>query len=494
MLMSFALDPTARHGMDALSQKYLEYTPIPFKEALGEHDNFAQVDVDTATRYAAEDAAVTYKLWEILSGKLDEPLRRVYEKLDLPLVPMLQDMERDGILLDVPVIRKISHALHEEVTGLEAKAIGLLRDSGVDVPADFNLGSPKQVAWALFDQLKLPVIKKTKTGPSTDVEVMEELSPQHPFPAVLLEVREINKLLGTYIDAFPELVDPGDTRLHTDFSQTIAVTGRLSSSKPNLQNIPIRTERGRKIRAAFRAPEGRLLLGVDYSQVELRVLAHMSRDKQLLRAFHENADIHRRTAALVLGKDEASINNDDRRMAKAINFGIVYGQTAFGLAKTLGVDRRQAQSFIDEYFRTYPGIRDYMDTMLEQARESGVARTLTGRRRPLADIHSKNPTLRNFAERTAINSPIQGTAADLMKAAMLEVRRKVLPKHPQALLVLQIHDELLFECSPEGVAALQADVLETMERQDLLAPFGCEPFVLKIKADAASGPHWGALD
>jgi DNA polymerase-1 len=495
MLVSFDLDPTQRHGMDALAQRHLEYVPMTFEQALGEErENFAQVDLDTATRYAAEDSAVTWRLWQKLSPRLEiEGVRKIYEGLDRPLVPLLQDMERDGVLLDVPVLRQISHELHPELKAKMQGALQLLRDSGVDVPEDFNLGSPKQIAWALFDQLKLPPGKKTKTGYSTDVEVLEDLSDKHPFPAQLLEVRELSKLLSTYIDALPELVDAGDSRLHTDFSQTVAVTGRLSSLKPNLQNIPIRTERGRRIREAFRAPEGKLLLGVDYSQVELRVLAHISQDVQLLRAFREGADIHRRTAALVLGKDEATVTGDDRRMAKAINFGIVYGQTAFGLAKTLGVSRGQAQAFIDEYFRTYPGIREYMDRIVDSARKLGLVRTLTGRKRPLPDIHSKNPSLRNFAERTAINSPIQGTAADLMKAAMLEVRRTVLPKHKDARLVLQIHDELLFECSPEGVEALKADVVAAMEKQDLLAPFGCEPFALKIRADAAFGPHWGAL-
>ncbi len=495
MIASFVINPSERHGMDELAVKYLDsYNTIKFTDVVGSLNNFSEVPVEQATQYAAEDAWITLKLWKILSEKLHaDNLWPVYESLDRPLISILQQMEEHGVLLDVPYLRKLSFELKTELALKEKEAIDLLKLDGIHVSPDFNLNSPKQIAKILFEELKLPIIKKGKTGPSTDVSVMEELASKHKFPKAVLDIRELSKLLGTYVDALPELTEAGTSRLHTDFSQTIAVTGRLASSKPNLQNIPIRTEKGKKIRFAFTVPPGKTLLGIDYSQIELRVMAHMSQDPALLKAFNEDADIHRRTAALVFDKSEEQINSDERRMAKAINFGIIYGQTAFGLAGALQIDRREAQKFIDGYFRTYPKIKSFMDSLIEGAREKGFVKTLTGRIRYLPDIHSKNPSLRNFAERTAINTPLQGTAADLMKAAMIRVQKEVLSLHNDSWLILQVHDELLFEVNSEKIENFKNSVVSIMERRSLLSSFGCPEFLIPMKAEAATGQNWGEL-
>ncbi len=469
---------------------------MSFEEALDGAEDFSRIDPARATRYAAEDAVVTFALWEKLSEALSRNprLERVYSQLDAPLAAMLFEMECHGLCLDLKTLERLSDEFHREVQQLEEDALKMLRAEGVALAPDFNLASTRQLAKVLFEDLKLPIIKKGKTGPSTDASVLEELS-AHPFPRALLEIREVHKLLSTYIDVFPRLVSAQDGRLHTDFSQTVAVTGRLSSSNPNLQNIPIRTERGRRIREAFCAAPGHQLLGIDYSQIELRILAHISGDRELVRAFREEADIHRRTAALVMGVSENSVSPEDRRMAKAINFGIIYGQTPFGLAKALGIDRNKAKRFIDDYFKTYPGIRTYMDETLEEARRAECVKTLAGRVRYLPDIKSKNPSLRNFAERTAINSPIQGTAADLIKKAMLDIRREVLPQFPSVKLVLQIHDELLFEIPLKvGVGEFEAAVKARMEDPDILKELIGESFRVPMKAESSVGPHWGALN
>ncbi|MEO5667687.1 MAG: DNA polymerase, partial [Bdellovibrionota bacterium] len=495
MIASFVLNPGERHGMDVLSAKHLGYSCLSFEDAVGELENFSCVDVERATRYAAEDAVVTMALWEKLSVDLakEERLEKIYAELDAPLASLLFEIEDTGCCLDLKTLEKLSDQFHREVSAMEANALKVLKDEGIEVAADFNLGSTKQLAKVLFEDLKLPIIKKGKTGPSTDASVLEELS-HHAFPKALLDIREVHKLLSTYIDAFPKLVSPKDGRLHTDFSQTVAITGRLSSSNPNLQNIPIRTERGRRIREAFCAPKGKRMMGIDYSQIELRILAHISEDPELIRAFREDADIHRRTAALVMGVPENAVTSDDRSAAKAINFGIIYGQTPFGLAKSLGIERNKAKKFIDDYFKTYPGIRSYMDKTLEEAQRLEKVTTLAGRVRYLPDIKSKNVMMRNFAERTAINSPIQGTAADLIKKAMLDIRREVLPQFPTVTMVLQIHDELLFEIPDDVDApAFEQAVKVRMENPDILKDFIGEAFRVPMKADAAIGPHWGAL-
>lgn len=496
MLASYVIDPGERHGMDALAAKYLDgYQAISFKETLGDLSHFGQVEISKATDYAAEDAVVTWKLWEKLSAILKETpqLWKVYDLIERPLLPVLVHMETCGVKLNTDLLSNISREWHKELSEIESNAKKVLLESGVEGVQELNLGSPKQLAKILFEDLKLPILKKGKTGPSTDVGVLEELSKQHTFPVYLLEWRELQKLLSTYVDPLPELVDKNDGRLHTSYQQTITATGRLSSTNPNLQNIPIRTERGKKLRDAFCAKEGCLLVGIDYSQIELRLLAEVSKDTELLKAFHENADIHARTAALIMNKDEASVTSEERRVAKTINFGIIYGQTAFGLSKTLGISKTEAGAFIDQYKKTYPGIVSYMEAAIRDAQTHKNTSTLTGRIRKLNDIDSKNPMLRQLAERMAINTPLQGTAADLMKAAMIKVYEDVLPAFEDAKLLLQVHDELIFEVSENRARDLQILATQTLEAQDLLKDLGVPALEVPLKTASDIGPHWGAL-
>jgi len=496
MLESFVIDPSEKHGMDALAIKYLDgYKTLSFSDLVAKDSNFSQVPLKQATFYAAEDAVVTLKLHKVLSKKLKDAMTdRVYSELDRPLIDVLFKMERAGIALDVDILRKLSLELKNELLDLENQAHRILKDYNCEFSEEgINFSSPKQMAQVLYEQLKLPILKKGKTGPSTDVTVLEELALTHPFPQILLEIRELTKLLSTYIDSLPDLIHPVTKRLHTDFSQIIAATGRLASSNPNLQNIPIRTQRGRKIRDAFVVRDGFSLIGIDYSQIELRILAHVSQDIELLKAFREGADIHRRTAALILEKPENQITDDERRIAKAINFGIIYGQTAFGLSKQLKIPKGDAQRFIDQYNRTYVGIQKYADKAIEDAQKTGWSVTLTGRRRLIADIHAKNFMLRQFAERVAVNTPIQGTAADLMKAAMIRAQSIIDTQFDQAKMVLQVHDELLFEV-PESQAETFLEVMKAeMERPDLLKALGVEPFAVIMKVEGSIGKNWGEI-
>lgn len=495
MVASFVLDPASNHGLDALAAKHLDgYRPVPFTEVTKDLENFSQVPLEKATFYAAEDAVVCRRLWNRMAPMMEhDTLWSVYDGIDRPLVPILFSMEQAGILLDPHPLEDLTKTFRKELAILEERARQSIRDSGVDVPEDFNVNSPKQVAVILFEKLKLPVIKKTKTGASTDVSVLEELASSHEFPETLLEIRELSKLLSTYVEALPRLVNPRTGRLHTDFSQTVAATGRLASSAPNLQNIPIKTRRGFAIRKAFRAPEGRSLIGVDYSQIELRLLAHVSGDPALKQAFADDADIHRRTAALVLGKTEAAVTDDDRRIAKAINYGIVYGQTAFGLSRALRIPRAQAQSFIDGYFKTYGGIRAYMDAAIAEARKTGAVRTLSGRRRWLPEIHSKNVPLRQFAERMAINTPLQGLAADLMKVGMIRVYEQLKAEFPRTILLLQVHDELIVEAPQDEAEAVRKRMTNVLEDTEIMKSFGIPRFAVPLKADSSIGASWADL-
>jgi len=497
MIESFVLNPIENHGMDSLSVKYLEgYQPLSFEKVTEGFENFSEVPVSEAAYYSSEDAVVTMKLHEKLSTSLLEQsktLFKVYEKIDRPLLRVLCEMESTGVHIDLAQLNHLESEWNSDLILLEKQALQSLSQSGVEVAEDFNLASPKQIAHVLFEKLQLPAVKKTKTGFSTDVGVLEDLSTLHPFPKLLLEIRELQKLLSTYVSALPELIDENDGRLHTDFSQTVASTGRLASSNPNLQNIPIRSDRGKRIRSAFSVPEGKALLGIDYSQIELRLLAHYSRDRNLLLAFHEEADIHRRTAALILGKDESKITSDERRMAKTINFGIIYGQTAFGLSKQLGISRGEAQQFIQSYMRSYPGISEFSFEAVEKAKSLGYSETLTGRRRPIPDIYSKNVPMRNFAERIAVNTPLQGTASDLIKVAMIRITQELMPNFKKSKMILQVHDELLFEADLEEVDLLKKQVVEIMEDPGLLKDFGVLSFEVKLSASAGIGRNWGEL-
>ena len=495
MVASFVLSPSEKHGLDALAVKHLEgYQPVSFDTVTAGKKDFSEVALEQATFYAAEDAVICGRLWKKLSAELQaEKLWHVYDGIDRPVIPILLEMERNGIVLNPEPLQELSNLFHKELQALQEKAIESLRESGLEVSPDLNLNSPKQVGVILYEKLNLPVLKKMKTGPSTDVSVLEELAAMHTFPEILLEIREISKLLSTYVDSLPKLINPSTGRVHTDFSQTIAATGRLSSSNPNLQNIPIKTRRGMLIRKAFEAQRGCVLLGVDYSQIELRLLAHVSQDPELLKAFNEDADIHRRTAALVLNKKESEVSDDDRRMAKAINYGIVYGQTAFGLARALKVPRNVAQTFIDNYFKTYTGIQGYMKSAVEEAKKTGAVRTLSGRRRLLPEIHSKNGPVRQFAERMAINTPLQGLAADLMKVGMIRVKKLLDAEFPDAKLLLQVHDELVFEVPEARAEALKKRVVEEIEDRNIMQDFDIKEFSVSMKAQASVGHNWSEI-
>jgi DNA polymerase-1 len=493
MVLSYCQDPTENHGMDSLSVKYLGgYQPQSFKEVLGEQKNFSQVPVEKALFYSAEDSVITLRLWNVFA-ETPGTHQKIYEIIDRPLVRVLWKMEHRGVEIDTQRLRVLSEEFHKDLNAIESRARESLSASGIAVSQEFNLHSTKQMAEILYTQLKLPIKKKNKSGPSTDVSALEDLEHLHPFPKILMEYREVSKLLSTYIDSFPTLVDPRDQRLHTDFSQTLTVTGRLSSSHPNLQNIPIRTARGRKMREAFYTTGDRILVGADYSQIELRLLAIMSRDAVLLQAFDEDADIHKRTAALILGKNEASISNEERQMAKAINFGIVYGQTAFGLSRQLGISRTEAQRFIDSYFSTYPGIAEFSYQAVQKAKSEKSVVTFIGRRRPLPELESSNTALRLFAERSALNSPLQGTAADLIKMAMVQIDREMEENFRESSMLLQVHDELLFETTPSRRADLVDLIKSKMENRNIFKDFGVESFPISLKVEVGSGRHWGEI-
>ncbi|MGH9742940.1 MAG: DNA polymerase I [Candidatus Acidiferrum sp.] len=429
-----------------------------------------------------ERADYLQRLAPALRTQIDEQeLGDVYEKIDLPLAPVLADMERIGIRVDPKELEKMSKSMEKEVRRLE-KEIWKLAES------EFNINSPAQLAEILFDKLKLEPPSRRGKGKvrSTAADILEELAAQHALPSKIIEFREISKLKSTYVDALPKLIHPETGRLHTSFSQTTAATGRLSSSDPNLQNIPIRTELGREIRAAFVAEKGRILLSADYSQIELRVMAHFSKDPVLIDAFRNGEDIHARTAQEVFGVGPMAQNAEHRRAAKAINFGIIYGLSAFGLAQQLGIGQKEAAQFISAYFTRYRGVKEFLDKILVETRKSGVAKTLFGRIRPIPEINSPQAQLRSFAERTALNSPLQGTAADLIKLAMISIDRRLAAEKFEAKMILQVHDELLFEAPPKEKEKLEKLVREEMEGVHKLAV----PLVVEI----CSGPNWRDLD
>ena len=458
MLESFVYNATTtRHDMDSLALRYLGYDTIKYEQVAGKGAKsipFAQVALDDATCYAAEDADVTLRLHRVLSAKLaTEPsLQQVYRDIEMPLVPVLERIEANGVLIDGVELRRQSANLGKRMLAAQQKATELAGRS-------FSLDSPKQLGQLLFDELKLPAMVKTPSGqPSTNEEALEAIADQHELPRVILEYRGLAKLRSTYTDKLPEMINPDTGRVHTSYHQAGAATGRLASNDPNLQNIPIRTEDGRRIRTAFVAPAGRKIVACDYSQIELRIMAHLSEDAGLLRAFESGADIHRATAAEVFGKAIDDVSGNERRAAKAINFGLMYGMSAFGLAKQLGIGRGEAQDYIALYFSRYPGVRDYMERTRQQAREQGYVETVFGRRLYLENIASRNQGLRAGAERAAINAPMQGTAADIIKRAMVSIHDWLAPLRAQALMILQVHDELVFEAEAGFVDTLLGEV------------------------------------
>ncbi len=482
MVASYVLDPTRRaHGLDELAEEILGHHMISYKEVtsdLPKGKSFAWVPVEQAKTYACEDAHVTFLLYQYFWTKLrEEGLLDLYQRIEHPLIEVLARMEMAGIKIDIPYLEDLARQMAGELKELEERIYALAGER-------FNLNSSVQLGAILFEKLKLPTVKKTRKtrAYSTDTEVLEALSNQHELPRLVLRYRTLAKLKSTYVEALPKLVNPETGRLHTSFNQTVTATGRLSSSEPNLQNIPVRGEEGLKIRRAFVPEKGFVFLSVDYSQIDLRVLAHYSGDKTLIKAFKRGEDIHRRTAAEVFGVPPEMVTPEMRRLAKTINFGIVYGMSAYGLAKELKIGRREAQAFIDRYFARYPGVKKYMEEIVAKAREQGFVTTLFGRKRPLPDINSPNRNAREFAERTAINTPIQGTAADIIKLAMITIDQGLRERGLKTRMLLQVHDELLFEVPPEELEELKAFVRDSMERVVELA--------VPLKVNLAVGENW----
>ncbi|HEY2347236.1 MAG TPA: DNA polymerase I [Xanthomonadaceae bacterium] len=483
MLESFVWNATAtRHDMDSLAQRYLGYETVKYSEVTGKGAKqilFSQVALDEATRYAAEDADVTLRLHRALQPRLaSEPsLERVYREIEMPLVPVLEHIEANGVLVDAAELRRQSHDLGKRMHAAQQQAHTI-------AGRPFNLDSPKQLQAILFDELKLEALVKTPSGqPSTNEEALEAIAEAHPLPRLILEYRGLAKLRSTYTEKLPEAINPQTGRVHTSYHQAGAATGRLASSDPNLQNIPIRTEDGRRIRKAFVAPPGRRILACDYSQIELRIMAHLSEDAGLLRAFESGIDVHRATAAEVFGaKSPEAVTSDQRRAAKAINFGLMYGMSAFGLARQLGIERGQAQDYVGLYFSRYPGVREYMDRTRAQAKERGYVETVFGRRLYLPDIHARNQGLRAGAERAAINAPMQGTAADIIKRAMVAVDEWLHPHDERALMILQVHDELVFEADADFVETLRSGVVERMQ--------GAAELRVPLVVDCGVGSNW----
>ncbi len=489
MLASYVVDATAtRHNMDDMARLYLGITTTTFEQIAGKgvkQLTFNQIPVGgvgddenerAAAYYAAEDADVTQRLHDVLAARLaqDEKLLSVFRDIEMPLAPILQKMERTGVLIDGAMLATQSRELGERILALEKEAYEIAGQ-------EFNLGSPKQLGHILYEKLGIPAPKKTATGQySTAEDVLEQLD--HPLPRLLLRHRSLAKLKSTYTEKLPELVNAKTQRVHTSYHQAVAATGRLSSTDPNLQNIPIRTEEGRRIRQAFIAPPGWKLLAADYSQIELRIMAHLSGDEGLLNAFRHGEDVHRATAAEVFGVPIADVTSDQRRNAKAINFGLIYGMSAFGLAKQLGIGRNEAQSYVDMYFARYPGVKRYMETTRALAADRGYVETLFGRRLMVREIHSKNAAMRQGAERAAINAPMQGTAADIIKRAMIAVDAALAGEGARAHLLMQVHDELVLEVREDAVADITALLKEKMGAAAALA--------VPLIVDVGVGNNW----
>ncbi|WP_375192519.1 DNA polymerase I [Marinobacter sp.] len=483
MLESYVLNSVAtRHDMDSLAMYYLNEKTISYESIAGKGAKqltFNQIELEQAAPYAAEDADITLRLHQTLKPKLEETgkLASVYREIDLPLVPVLSRMEQRGTLISASTLRQHSQELAERMAELEKEAHEVAGET-------FNLGSTKQLQALFYDKLGLPVIKKTPKGaPSTAEPVLQELAHEHELPRLILEHRSLSKLKSTYTDTLPELIHHRTGRVHTSYHQAVTATGRLSSSEPNLQNIPIRSEQGRRIRQAFIAPEGFKLVAADYSQIELRIMAHLSGDKGLLKAFEKGEDIHKATAAEVFGVSLDEVSADQRLSAKAINFGLIYGMSAFGLSRQLDVERKLAQQYIDRYFERYPGVLKYMDNIRKQAHDDGFVETLFGRRLYLPEINARNKQMQQAAERTAINAPMQGTAADIIKRAMVEVESWLLREHADdARMTMQVHDELILEVRESALDKIRDGLVKRMSAAaDLHVP---------LLVEAGAGDNW----
>jgi DNA polymerase-1 len=477
MIAAYLLNPNkSNHNLDEVSFEYLAKRKTSFAEVLKKRRSFAEVSIDEATAYAAEDAALSYELKDLLFAKLAEnDLEKLYFEIEMPLIRVLADMEKAGVKVDAPLLNSLSRELEVEIESLSRRIFFLAGE-------EFNINSPKQLSKVLFQSLGLSPTKRTKTGFSTDMDVLEELAAEHELPQEVLNYRSLTKLKTTYIDVLPALVNPRSGRVHTSFNQTVAATGRLSSSDPNLQNIPVRGEWGKRIRAAFIAEEGNLLLSADYSQVELRILAHLSADEGLIGAFRAGIDIHARTASELFGVPIERVTSEMRRTAKVVNFGVIYGISAFGLSEALNMERKDAERYINQYFERHPGVRAYSEKVLAHANDKGYVTTLFGRKRPIPELKSQNRNTRMQGERLAVNSPIQGTAADIIKIAMIRIPERLARESLKARMILQVHDELLLEL-PEGeLEAVQKAVREEME--------GAGGLSVPLRVEVGYGRNW----
>lgn len=477
MLASYLLNPNRpEHSLESVGLEYLHHKKKSFTEVLGKRASFADVPVNEATGYAAEDAELARELKDILFERLNaEGLSPLYFDIEMPLVYVLADIEEMGIRVDTARLEELSKELERELDLLQAKIYSLAGE-------EFNINSPKQLGRILFDVLKLKPGKKTKTGFSTNVEVLEELAKSHDLPAEILNYRTYYKLKTTYVDALPKLINERTGRIHTSFNQTVTATGRLSSSDPNMQNIPVRGEWGAKIREVFIAGKGSVLISADYSQIELRVLAHLCEDEGLIEAFRKNIDIHTRTASEIFSIPPEAVTPEQRRVAKTVNFGVIYGISPFGLSEALGISPKEAAVIIDHYFERHRGVRDYMDLTLQGARSRGYVKTLLGRKRPIPEIQSSNNNVRMQAERMAINAPVQGTAADLIKIAMIRIWKKLKEGTLRTKMILQIHDELLFEVPEEELETVSKMIREEME--------GALSLSVPLHVEVGHGRNW----
>jgi DNA polymerase-1 len=481
LLQSYVIESHRTHDMDSLALRWLDKKTITYEQVCGKGASqigFDEVSIETATDYAAEDADITLRLHNTLWPRIEanEKLRFIYEQIEVPTSIVLQRMERNGVLIDVDLLVAQSNELGIKLMQLEKEAHALAEQP-------FNLNSPKQLGEILFEKLKLPVVKKTPSGtPSTDEEVLQKLAEDYPLPKLLLDYRSLAKLKSTYTDKLPRMVNPSTGRVHTNYGQAIAVTGRLSSNEPNLQNIPVRTAEGRRIREAFIAAPGNVIVSADYSQIELRIMAHLSGDEGMLRAFAAGEDIHRATAAEIFGVPLTEVSSEQRRYAKVINFGLMYGMSVFGLAGNLGVERSAAQMYMEKYFHRFAGVKQFMDDVRQQAKSQGFVETVFGRRLWLPEINSPNGPRRQGAERAAINAPMQGTAADLIKLAMIAVQNWLDTEKLGSRMVMQVHDELVLEVPGSELALVKTRLPELMASvAELRVP---------LVADVGTGPNW----
>ncbi len=477
MIAAYLLNPNkAGHSLDEVSFEYLSKRKKSFMEVLKKRQSFAEVPIDEATPYAAEDAALAFELKDLLFERLKENgLESVYFSIEMPLIKVLVDMETAGIKIQEGLLDKMSKELATDIAAIEKRVYFLAGE-------EFNINSPKQLSAILFTGLGLSPGRKTKTGFSTGVDVLEELAESHELPREVLLYRSLTKLKTTYIDVLPGLVNPQTGRVHTSFNQTVTATGRLSSSDPNLQNIPVKGDWGKRIRAAFVAEQGNLLLSADYSQVELRILAHLSNDAGLISAFRDNIDIHTRTAAEIFGVPLESVSPEMRRTAKTVNFGVIYGISSFGLSETLNIGRKEAEQFIKQYFDRHPGVKQYIEQLIAETTQKGFVTTLFGRSRPVPELKNQNRNIRQLGERLAVNSPIQGTAADIIKLAMISIRKRLRAESLQARMILQVHDELLFELPESELQDVERIVREGME--------GVIELSVPLKVDIGYGRNW----